>query len=33
MVRLATAFLGLITGIFPMLIRYIVAAMVLTFRR
>lgn len=29
MVRLATAFLGLITGIFPMLILYIVAAIVL----
>ncbi len=28
MVRLATAFLGLITGIFPMLILYIVAAIV-----
>lgn len=29
MVRLATAFLGLITGIFPMLILYVVAAIVL----
>lgn len=28
MVRLATAFLGLVTGIFPMLILYIVAAIV-----